>query len=96
MRAVPMRWPELGATLTLPAARRKGLSTASASPPARVPSSAAFVAPEGPYRCPNCGIDAACDCGVAPVPAGKRAEAAVAANPEKSNVVLAASQISRL
>ncbi len=41
----------------------------------------------GRLECSACGAkqDAACDCGVPYVPAGARAAAAVAANPEKSN-----------
>jgi hypothetical protein len=42
-------------------------------------------------QCSSCGADAtaSCDCGVAYVPAGKRAEEAVAANPEKSDRAIA-------
>jgi hypothetical protein len=42
-------------------------------------------------RCSACGADAtaSCDCGVAYLPAGKRAEEVVAANPEKSDRVIA-------
>jgi hypothetical protein len=44
-----------------------------------------------PYECQNCGAAAraACNCGVAYVPAGERAAAAVAANPEKSDRAIA-------
>jgi hypothetical protein len=37
--------------------------------------------------CPKCGVDAACDCGIAPI---DRAEYAVLQNPEKSNRAIAA------
>lgn len=42
-------------------------------------------------ECSSCGknADAACDCGVAYIPAGARAAAAVAANPEKSDRAIA-------
>jgi hypothetical protein len=42
-------------------------------------------------RCSQCNAtqDAACDCGVAYLPAGKVAEAAVAANPERSDRAIA-------
>jgi hypothetical protein len=42
-------------------------------------------------ECSSCGAtaDAACDCGVAYVPAGERAAKAVAESPDKSNVVIA-------
>jgi hypothetical protein len=42
-------------------------------------------------QCSSCGADAtaSCDCGVAYLPAGKRAEEAVAANPEKSDRAIA-------
>lgn len=45
-----------------------------------------------PYECSSCGASAraGCNCGVAYVPAGERAAAAVAANPEKSDRAIAA------
>lgn len=39
------------------------------------------------FICPKCGVDAACDCGVAPI---ERAKAAVIANPQMSNRAIAA------
>ena len=43
-------------------------------------------------QCSSCGADAtaSCDCGVAYVPAGKRAQEAVAASPERSDRAIAA------
>lgn len=51
----------------------------------------AFRKPALAIGCTSCGatVDAACDCGAPYAPAGDRAAAAVAANPQKSNRAIA-------
>jgi hypothetical protein len=45
--------------------------------------------PYGRLRCNECGVDASCNCGAPVVPAFKRAEDAIKANPNRSNRAIA-------